>query len=411
MSSNRRTLPLTGVSFDHIKDGLSEAGIDPIRGHWSHAFRGPKDVQEVGRYAYNKFLSDNGLFALRTDYLLQIETDVIDMCVSLFHPPAHASGTFTSGGSESIYSALHAMREWAKVHKPGVTVPEIVVPYSVHPSFSKGCHYYGLKLIRTALGEDMRGSVSAMQAAITENTIGVVGSAPCWPYGLYDPLEQISELAVEHGLWMHVDACIGGYLAPFVEKLGHKLPVWDFRLPGVMSISADLHKLAYCLKPASTVLWRSEDLKQYHYVHPDDWPGGQYSMTGVAGTRSSGPVFAAWSILQYLGEAGYLRLAEELLAKKAKLLDSIDQIDGLKAFHNDLLPVCFGATDVDLGTVKGELSKLGWILVACAQPPLINLPLDAAADDEVLDSFLSDLAHVVAKIRKDGTGIKEELRY
>lgn len=411
MTTENRILPAKGIPFDTLKGDLDAISIDEVRGHWSRSFRGPKDVQDVGRYAYNLFMSDNALFSLRTDYLRQIEEGVINMCVSLFNPPQDASGTFTSGGSESIYSALHAMREWAKVHRPQATEPEVVVPYSAHPTFSKGCHYFGLKLVRTDLGPDLRGSVENMEKAITPNTIGVVGSAPCWPYGYYDPIPAISDLAVAHGLWMHVDACVGGYLAPFAEKLGHAIPAWDFRLPGVMSISADLHKLGFCPKPASTVLWRSEDLKQFHYVHPDDWPGGQYSMTGFAGTRTAGPIFAAWTVLQYLGEDGYLRLARDILEKKDRLLDGIDAIDGLAAWRNDLLPVCFGADGLDLGLIKGELGKLGWVLVACATPPLINLPLDPATDDRVINTFLTELAQCAERVRTGTAQTRAALEY
>ena len=244
------------------------------------AFRGPPDVQEVGRMAYDMFLSDNGIFSLRTEYMRRVEDEVIDMCVGLFHAADDASGTFTGGGSESNYSALHAMREWARQHHPQAVAPEVIAPYSAHPTFSKGCQYFGLKLVRTPLGPDLRADVPAMARAIGANTIGVVGSAPCWPYGLYDPIEAIGELAGRHRLWMHVDACVGGYLAPFVESLGQRLPLWDFRVPAVQSISADLHKYGYCPKPASTVLWRSAALKRFHHVHPEDWPGGPYQMQG-----------------------------------------------------------------------------------------------------------------------------------
>jgi len=385
--------------------------LDGIRGHFSRAFRGPADVQEVGKAAYNMFLSDNGLFSMRADYMNRVETAVTQMCVGLFNAPPGASGTFTSGGSESIFSALHAMREWARVNLPAIRDPEIVAPYSAHPSFSKGCHYLGIKLIRTPLGADFRASVENMEGAISANTIGLVGSAPCWPYGLYDPIGKLSDLAMQRRIWLHVDACVGGYLAPFLERLGIALPEWDFRLAGVMSISADLHKFGYCPKPASTILWRSDELKRYHYVHPHDWPGGVYSMSGFAGSRSAGPIFAAWAVMQYLGIDGYVRLARKLLETKARLVNGINSIDGLQAWENDLLPIAFGAKGVDLGAVKAELSRLGWILVAAAEPPLINLPVDAATGDDVVNTFLRDLRMVTSQIR-DGKGqIQERLSY
>ncbi len=404
-------LPQTGRTPEDIQRELEAFKLDGLHAHWSRAFRGPEDVQAVARQAYNTFLSDNGLFSLRNDKLRETEEAVVSMCIGLFHAPSDASGTFTSGGSESIYSALHAMREWGREKFPKVRRPQVVVPYSAHPAFSKGCHYFGLELIRTPLGADLRGDVAAMRKAITSDTIGVVGSAPCWPYGLYDPIEAIGELATEKDLWMHVDACVGGYLAPFAALLGTRLPVWDFQVPAVQSISADLHKYGYCPKPASTVLWRSESLMRFHHVHPDDWPGGPYKMQGFAGSRTAGPVFAAWAVMQYLGHDGYLRLARQVLDARDKLVAGIRAIPGLEPMDSDLLPIAFGSSTLDMQVVLGELRKIGWILVAAAQPPLINLPVDAATDARVIEAFLGDLRVAVAKARGPGKVERAELHY
>jgi len=411
MQNPRTRLPQTGRPSQDIERELAALKLDEIHAHWSRAFRGPDDVQAVARQAYNTFLSDNGLFALRSDYLRETEEAVVSMCLDLFHAPADASGTFTSGGSESIYSALHAMREWGRERFAKVRRPRIVVPYSAHPTFSKGCHYFGLELIRTPLGKDLRADVAAIRKAITPDTIGVVGSAPCWPYGLYDPIEAIGDLAAEKGLWMHVDACVGGYLAPFAALLGLPLPTWDFRIPAVQSISADLHKYGYCPKPASTVLWRSESLKRFHHVHPDDWPGGPYKMQGFAGSRSAGPVFAAWAVMQYLGRDGYLRLARQVLDAKQQLVAGIRAIPGLEPLDNDLLPIAFGSSTLDMQVVLGELRKIGWILVAAAQPPLINIPVDAATDARVIEAFLADLRVAADAARGSGKVERAELHY
>ena len=403
--------PAVGTPAPEILGRLQEMQPDPLYTHWARAFRAPPDVQEIGRAAYNMFLSDNGLFAMRTDYIRQVEEDVLAMCVSLFHPPEGAGGTFTSGGSESVYSALHAMREWARDRKPHIRAPEVVVPVSAHPTFSKGSHYFGLTLIRVPLGPDQRADVRAMENAVTPNTIGIVGSAPCWPFGLYDPIAEIGRVAADHDLWMHVDACVGGYLAPWVEQLGGKLPAWDFRIPAVKSISADLHKFGYCPKPASTIFWRSEDLKRYHHVHPDDWPGGSYKMQGMAGTRSAGPIFASWAVINYLGREGYLRLAKQVLAAKAELAEGIRGIEGLFVFENDLLPLAFGTTSIDPQLVMGEIRKIGWIIVATASPPLINVPIDAAADSTVIQAFIADLRTVAARARGGEASARAELAY
>ncbi len=409
--TGRKELPTEGLPRSTLEAQLKAMPPDALHGHWSRAFRGPPDVEEAGKMAYDMFLSDNGIFSLRTEYMRRVEDEVIDMCVGLLHAPEDASGTFTSGGSESNYSALHAMREWAREHHPQAVAPEVIAPYSAHPTFSKGCQYFGLKLVRTPLGSDLRADVSAMARAIGANTIGIVGSAPCWPYGLYDPIEAIGELAGRHRLWMHVDACVGGYLAPFVESLGQRLPLWDFRVPAVQSISADLHKYGYCPKPASTVLWRSLALKRFHHVHPEDWPGGPYQMQGFAGSRTAGPIFAAWTVLQYLGRAGYLRLAVQVLAAKQRLAEGIAAIEGLYVFEGDLMPLAFGSHVLDMQIVMGELRRIGWILVASRQPPLINLPVDAATDEAVIGAFLADLRRAAALARAGGNAARAELNY
>jgi glutamate/tyrosine decarboxylase-like PLP-dependent enzyme len=218
-------------------------------------------------------------------------------------------------------------------------------------------------------------------------------------------------VALDRGLWLHVDACVGGYLAPFAERLGLRLTPWDFRVDAVRSISADLHKYGYCPKPASTILWRDQDMKRFHYVHPSDWPGGQYSTAGFLGSRPAGSIYAAWSVLRYLGSEGYLRLARHVLDAKRTISDGINAIPGLRALESDLLPLAFGGTDIDLAVVKGEMSKLGWVLLGAADPPLINLPIDAAITDRVIDTFLDDLRQVATRIRRGTGSAREELRY
>lgn len=403
--------PKTGLTREQINARLKQSKLDPIRGHWTRAFRPPPEVQKVGLDAYVEFLSDNAFFSLYLPYIGDLEAELMRMCVSLFHPHADSTASPTSGGSDSIYCGIHAAREWAKVHKPGATAPEVLMPYSAHAAFDKACHYFGLQAVRTPLRADFRADMDAMKKAINKNTVCIVGSAPCWSFARYDPLAEIAELAGKHDLWMHVDACVGGYLAPFLEKLGRPMPVWDFRLPQVKSISADLHKYGYCPKPLSTILWASEDLLQYHYYHPDNWPAGPYRMVGLAGSRSAGPVFAAWSVMSYLGEAGYLDLARKLLDIEARLRDGINAIEGLEVFQTDLMPFTIRGTSVDLEQLIGVMSEKGWILLGNHEPPLINMPLDAATTDEIIETFLRELAECCAQIRSGKVETKGSLRY
>lgn len=374
-------------------------------------FRATPDVQELSRQVYTEFFSDNGIFSYRVPYMQNIEQQVIEMCLSILNAAPGAAGNMTSGGSESIYSALHAIREWAKENKPHVKQPTIIAPYSAHPSFSKGCHYFGLRLKRIPLGTDFRADPAAMAEAIDEDTVAMVGSAPCWPYALYDPIEKIASIAKENGLWMHVDACVGGYLAPFVSKLGYDLPRWDFTVPGVMSISADLHKYGYCPKPCSTILWRDASLQKHHFVHPSDWPGGEYSTTGFAGTRIGGAIFAAWAVMNYLGHDGYLRMAKRVMDAREEMTKQINEIDELEVWSTHLLPLPVRGVGVDIGKVSAALSARGYIILGTQEPPLINIPIDPAVDELVMSTFINDLKDVVRGVVSGEIDSKSSLVY
>ncbi len=409
--TSHHKLPENGWSQDKVLDHLEKIKPDPIRMHWAKAFRATPDVQDLSFKVYEEFFSDNGIFSARVPYMRDIEQQVLQMCLSLLNGGSMSAGNMTSGGSESVYSALHAMREWAKDHKPNCKTPTVIVPYSAHPTFTKGCHYYGLRIVRVAVGADYKADVHAMAALIDEDTIGIVGSAPCWPYGLYDPIEKLAVIAMENNLWMHVDACVGGYLSPFMEQLGHEIPSWDFRVHGVMSISADLHKYGYCPKPCSTILWRDTELQKYHHCHPSDWPGGEYHTTGFAGTRFGGAIFAAWAVMTYLGNDGYLKMARRILDTREKLTTRINAIPSLSVWKSELLPLAVEGVGIDIGKVSSALMTKGWIMLGTQEPPLLNLPIDAAMDDEVINTFITDLTEIVDGLTSGTIDAESKLVY
>ena len=410
---DRMTLPKQSTPFAEIKQHLDEIEWDEIHGHWSRVFRASTDVQEVGRAAFNQFFSDNGLLSIHADYMKNIRQELVDMCVSVFHPDATSTGSVTSGGSESIYSALHVVREWAKDKRPEVKEPKVLAPQSAHPAFSKGCHYLGMELVRVPLTPNYRVELGAMRAAITGDTICLVGSAPNWPHSYVDPIEELAGLAVEHNAWMHVDGCVGGYMLPFLEKLGHKLPPWDFRVPGVMSISADLHKLGYCPKPCSTILWRDEAFLDYHLLAIGEASSGMYKTEGFLGSRSAGPMFAAWSVFKYLGEEGFLKLSQKLLENVQRLTDGINAIEGLEVWRGDVpTPLSFFSNQAPLEMIMGALTRRkGWFMLGIQDPPMITLPVDAAADETVSKPFLTDLREAVEGVLSGEITEAGALRY
>jgi len=256
------------------------------------------------------FFSENALNPTVFPSLRRMETEVVAMTAALLGGDEHTVGNMTSGGTESLLMAVLTAREWGRAHKPDVQAPEMVLPATAHPAFEKAAHYFGVRPVHVPVGPDLRADVERMRAAITPRTVLLVGSAPSYPHGVVDPIVEIAQVAQEHGLLCHVDACVGGFELPFLRRLGYPVPDFDFQVPGVTSMSADLHKYGYAAKGASVVLYRDSALRRHQFFAYTDWPGGVYASATLAGTRPAGPIAAAWAVLHYLGEEGYLALAE-----------------------------------------------------------------------------------------------------
>jgi sphinganine-1-phosphate aldolase len=409
MTSDNRTLPKQGLpAAEVIKQIEAFRTLDPAfeRGRMTaYCMMGTRELQDVVHEAYGVYFFQNAIVRRFMPGLLRMEDEIKSMAAGIL-----SGGTpgvrvnLTSGGSESLFCGLHAAREWAKEHHPSITQPEVIAPFSAHATISKACHYLGLKLTRIAVGKDYRADVRAMEAAIGPNTIALLGSAPSWPYGKVDSIEELSAIGQRRNLWVHVDACVGGYLSPFVSKLGYKIPAWDFRLPGVTSISADLHKYAYAPKPASTIAYRSEEHQKYHHVYPSDWPSSTYMSEGMIGSRPAGAVAATWAVFHYLGEQGYVDYARRTMETKQKLIDGLKKL-GMKPWDTDLCVLLFETAELPPASVVGALSEAGWACMGTQQPPLVQLIIDPLSG-EVVDDYLRDLGKVLQKLR-GGAEVKE----
>jgi sphinganine-1-phosphate aldolase len=367
------------------------------------------ESRRLGDEAFEAFNRFNAIFTGLEPAAAEIEDDVMEMCTEIFNGGADGRCNITCGGTESIYCAILAMREWAKVNMPGVREPELVAPNTAHISFSRAARNFGLKLIRVPVGPDRRVRVSDLETAVTRQTIGVVASAPSWPYSLVDPVPEIAALAKSRGLWMHVDACVGGYILPFAKKAGLEVPDFDFSVPGVCSISADLHKYGYVPKPASTILWRSEAFQQFHYWIEDDWPGGAYLSQSLMGSRPFGPTAAAWAILNAMGEEGMVAQAREIMATRDAIVDGISRIDGLQPWPSDPPLLIVESRDLDIRRVVGGMRSRGWVFFGNEFPPAMHLTIDPLPRDYI-DSLLSDLQAVVAAVHS-GTVSTGEIEY
>ena len=403
----RKTLPKVGLRRDAIQGALGEVkkdGADWRRGRlWGMVYYAGDELLRIAMDAHAMFFSENMVLADAFPGLVRLETEVVDMAAQLLGGGAATQGSMTSGGTESIFLAVKAARDWARANRSVDGIPEIVVPRSAHPTFNKAAFYLDLKVIRVPLGADYRADVHATRQAITPNTVMLVGSAPGYPHGKIDPIDELGTLAEERGLWLHVDACVGGLVAPFVRKLGVPLPDFDLTVPGVISMSADLHKHGYTGKGASIVLFRDDDYSQYREFDFTDWPRGRYTTSTFTGTRSGGPVASAWAVMNFLGEEGYLRLARDILEAQRLLIEGIDAIDGLQVYAEPEVGVfTFGAQDFDIFAVADGLDDIGWVTNRCTEPAGIHLLL-TPNHIHVVEEYLGDLAAVVEKVKQQGT--------
>jgi glutamate/tyrosine decarboxylase-like PLP-dependent enzyme len=366
------------------------------------------DVDEVLREAAELYLFENALNPFRFPSLRQMEDDVVALTADLLHAGPGAGGAMTSGGTESILMGVKTARERARAER-GVTKPEMVVPFSAHPAFAKAAHYLGIELRQVPLLPDFRADVAEAAKLISENTALVVGSAPNYPFGVVDPIPELAALAAERGIAFHTDACLGGFLLPFLEALGEPVPPFDFRVPGVSTLSADVHKYGYCIKGASVILHRDKtQLNQHQLFLFDRWPGGTYGSFALAGARPSGPIAAAWAVLHYLGRDGYLRLAREVRDTTRKLRAGIDAIPGLRVLGEPVMSVlAFGSERFDVFAVGDAMDARGWHLDRQQGPAALHLmvsPMHA----QIADAFLADLREAA---RAPGAAKGAAIRY
>lgn len=378
--------------FDELEsnDWDTRSGRLPL-----HCYYASDEADRISDEAYRRFTRANALASEAFPSCRRMETELVHIALALLNGGADAAGSVTSGGTESILLALKAARD-AAAERGAVGNPNIVVPDSAHPAFDKGAHLLGLRVIRVPTGADFRCDVAAMEAAIDHDTILIVGSAPSLPFGLIDPISALSDLALRRNVWLHVDSCIGGLLAPFVRASGHAVPAFDFALPGVRSMSADLHKFGYAAKGASLVLYRSTEDQRFQFSRFSDWPKGEYVTPTLAGTRSGGPIAAAWAVMHHLGRDGYLDITRRLMRLRDRYLDGYRAIPGIRVIGDpELSVVAVEVLDADLFAIADRMRERGWYMSLVARPPAIQQTINLVHEASV-DAYFDDLADVVA---------------
>lgn len=364
---------------------------------FSLAYYAGPDVQRVADEAFAMYGSANGLNVDAFPSLRRFQSDVVSTVSGWLSAPDSAAGFMTSGGTESILLAVKAAREFGRRER-GVSSPNVVLPASAHAAFEKGCYYFGVEARRAPVRDDWRADVAAMESLIDENTVMLVGSAPQYPQGVIDPIPAIASLAQSRDLLCHVDACMGGVTLHFLETAGETVAPWNFAVPGVTSMSVDLHKYGYTSKGASVVVYRTKALRALQTFVTDNWLGGLYGSSGILGTKSGGPMAAAWAVLRYLGDDGYRDLTLRARRAALQLADAVDaHPDLVLRARPDSTLLSFGSDRVDPFAIADSLATKGWYVDRQSPPPSLHCTVNAV-HDQVIDEFVADLAWAASEV-------------
>jgi len=351
-----------------------------------------QELETAVHGAAELFLHENALNPFAFPSLLRMEQEIVAMAADLFHGDARA-GALTSGGTESIFLAVQVARDQARAER-GIAEPTLVTAITAHPAFAKAAKYLDVEHVLLPVGADLRLDPATLAEAVDERTGLVVASSPCYPYGVIDPITDIAALAAERAVLCHVDACLGGWLLPFWERLGEPVPPWDLSVEGVTSLSADVHKYGYTFKGASVLLHRSRDLWERQVFMYDAWPGGLYASATSAGTRPAAPIAGAWTAIQTLGADGYLELARTVRDTTRRFQEGIAAIDGLAITGEpDLSVFEFGSDTLSMDAIADVMDDKGWKLDRQQGGLHIMVSPGHAL---VVEEFLGDLAFAVA---------------
>ncbi|HHW74230.1 MAG TPA: aspartate aminotransferase family protein [Firmicutes bacterium] len=401
-------IPEKGLARDQVLEMLREYKEGDVNYQdsktWSLVYYLGEEHTRFLTEAYNTFISENALNPMAFKSLKRFEHEVVRMSADLLGGDDNTVGVMTSGGTESCLLPVMTYRDRAAGR--GLfrsKKPEMIAPQSIHVAWEKAARYFGVKMVHAPLRRDMRVDVDAVRKRINRNTILIVGSAPSYPHGVIDPIVELGTVAREHNLPFHVDSCLGGFLLPFVERLGYEIPTFDFRVPGVTSISADIHKYGYSAKGASVLLYRNMDyLKHQFFVH-ESWPGGVFISPALLGTRPGGAIAAAWASLKAIGMDGYLGLARRVMETTAALQEGIRSIPGLEIVSNPEMSVfAYRSTEkkADIFAIGDQMEERGWQVDRLQRPEALHAMV-TPLHERIIEEFIADLKESVKRVIAD----------
>ncbi|MEM7728245.1 MAG: aspartate aminotransferase family protein [Pseudomonadota bacterium] len=409
--------PKTGREPGAILQDLEKLKEDDVRWAEGRVFAyvydaGPEAMALV-HDAYSSYLTENGLDPSSFPSCMELERDVIAMALDLHNAPEGAKGSFTSGGTESIILSVKTARDRARALRPEVKTPELLVCETTHPAFFKACAYLDVTPVVTKVDpKTFKAVPGAFRDAITENTIMMVGSAPSYAHGVVDPIEALGQVALEHDILFHVDACVGGMYLPFARRYGAPFPDWDLSTPGVTQMSMDFHKWGYAAKGASCVLYADGEMRKHQIFAWSGWTGYTVINPTVLSTKSGGPVAATWAILNHLGEAGYMDLVSKTQEASDKIRAAIERTEGLELVGAPVGNLfCFTATDFDIFALADAMKAKGWFIQPQFGygPSPANLHLSVGASNAPhTDEFIADLEVETARLRSSAANGRAE---
>lgn len=395
--------PNQGRDWESLARELRERGAGDV--NWRDGrtavfvFNAGPEVEKVQHEAYAMYMSENGLGPMAFPSLKQMEDEVLGMALEILHGPDGATGAMTSGGTDSITMAMKTARDYARANRGLTGALNIVLPRSGHPAFEKAAHLMDFEIRRVPIDDQTyKAQPSAMAEALDDHTIMMVGSAPNFPHGVIDPIEELGAIALEHEVWLHVDACVGGYLAPFARMNGEEIPPFDFEVAGVQSMSADLHKYGYAAKGASTVLFRSQELYDHMPFDTDDWSGARLVTPTLAGTRPGGAIAAAWAVMNHLGIEGYRAKQGAACGARQTIQDRLLALGFEIMGDPKLALMAFRHPDYDPFALWGKLIERGWFTSITVEPPSLHLML-SPFHETVVDEYMTALEEGMAELR------------
>jgi len=395
-------IPKTGIDekdlFEYMENSM-HSDIDWRSGKTFGAiyYPGEKYSKAISK-AYLKYMHENAFDPQLFSSILTMENELVQQTASLFSSNQKLFGNLTSGGTESIFLSLLSARNWSNKQKT-IKNPEVILSSSAHPAFLKAMNFLKIKPVIVPTKKDFNLNLNGFKEAINQNTILLVASAPAYPTGMIDPISELSILALENKLLLHVDACIGGFLLSYLKKCNYNIPPFDFNLDGVSSLSVDLHKYAYAPKGSSVLLYRNDELRKQQFSVYPNWEGGIYGSTSFLGTKPGGIVAASWFALNHIGENGYIELTQKTMSATKVIYDFIQKSEHLSLIGNPIMSlIAFHSEKYDIYHIADELSNLGWYIGRLQNPRGIHLVVSQIHADGAAENFIADLQSVLKSL-------------